>query len=191
MKNIKTYEGFLNWFSKKPKDKQKTTDNVVKSKTKDIKTLIDEIDSFLYDLKDISLGSHKVIFTNQIIYCFCISNYKKKKNEIDIFLEEIKSACNSINIKFEYLEKISEEYDEEYEEDDPDPSGVLIVSRNKKIDYIVLEFFIKYPPSSYQLIHVIEECARILGFDSTYGDEDEYGYNIVNNNDEEEYYEEY
>lgn len=72
---------FLIFFSKKSNDKQKTADKVVKER--DIKTYEEQIDSFLYDLKDISLGSHKVIYQNQIIYCFCISNYKKKKDEIN------------------------------------------------------------------------------------------------------------
>jgi len=101
MKNIKTYEGFL--------------------ENKCILDYEDQIDSFLDDLKDISIGfyknpirlpddsgynylnnpSHKtgsLSIPENIIYCFCIRDYdnKKKKYEVDIFLKEIKSACKSI-----------------------------------------------------------------------------------------------
>jgi hypothetical protein len=46
MKNIKTYEGFKNWFSKKPVN---------------ISIHEDQIDSFLDDLKDVSFKNYKTI----------------------------------------------------------------------------------------------------------------------------------
>lgn len=58
----------------------------------------ENIDSFLDDIKDISIGYEKFIFTYQNIYLFAIKNYDSKKEEINIFIEEIKSACKSIGI---------------------------------------------------------------------------------------------
>lgn len=109
MKNIKTYEGFLDLFKKKF-----------------IFDYVDQIDSYLDDLKDISVGFYKYTHRDipeNIIYCFCIRDYKSKKYEVDIFLKEIKSACKSIGfnvyINTEYYSDIK-------------TGGVF--------DYIVLDF---------------------------------------------------
>lgn len=85
MKIIKTYEVFKKWFAKPTKKIITSEDN-------------ENIDSFLDDIKDISIGYEKFIFTYQNIYLFAIKNYDSKKEEINIFIEEIKSACKSIGI---------------------------------------------------------------------------------------------
>lgn len=94
------------------------------SENDDISYYDELIDSFLDDMKDISMYKFiKNKINNSILYSFCIRDYKSKKYEVDIFLKEIKSACKSIGfnvyINTEYYSDIK-------------TGGVF--------DYIVLDF---------------------------------------------------
>lgn len=83
MKVIKTYEEFEN---------------------KCVKTYENQIGSILYDLKDISIGFHKTYYEEEedvldsIIYSFAIKDFENKKEEINIYIDEIESFCKSIGI---------------------------------------------------------------------------------------------
>lgn len=83
MNKIKTHEVFKDWF-----------------KNKSILDYESEIDSFLYELKDLSVGYEKFTLEKDILYCFIIRNYNSKEDEINIFLEEIESFTKSIDIIF-------------------------------------------------------------------------------------------
>ena len=83
MKVIKTYEKFENKYVKKYED---------------------QIGSILYDLKDISIGFHKTYYEEEedvldsIIYSFAIKYFENKKEEINIYIDEIESFCKSVGI---------------------------------------------------------------------------------------------
>jgi hypothetical protein len=110
MNNIKTYEAFKNGF--KPKI------------SKSIEEYKEEIDSFLDDLKDISIGSYIIKYLDDYIYLSAIRDYDSKKEEINIFLEEIKSVCKSIGVNvFDELNYYAE-----------------LKYNNEVINFIVLKF---------------------------------------------------
>lgn len=68
------------------------------SENDDISYYDELIDSFLDDMKDISMYKFiKNKINNSILYSFFIKNYDSKREEIKIFIEEIRSACKSEN----------------------------------------------------------------------------------------------
>lgn len=148
MKNIKTYEGF-------------------KGKIFDYE---DQIDSFLDDLKDISIGSHKIIDKKTIVYCFCIRKYDEKFDEIEIFLDEIKSACKFNNINFMWClnSYYSINYLSSLDKRVKLISNIRIKSKsNEDIDYIVLYFYNSKNISMNYFnwgVDAVEKCANKLGF---------------------------
>lgn len=152
MKIIKTYEGF--------------------KENKPMEEYNDVIDSFLDDLKDISIGFHSTNFSHFIMYCFFIKNYKINKNEISIFLEEIKSACKSINIKFENFINSND--------------AKINLKSGEHLDYIEMFFYKKSTNFNFynnERLFTIEEGADKLDLDfnlpdyyiEDYDDQDYYG----------------
>lgn len=114
------------------------------------------IDSFLDDFKDISIYNYKELYNRDIIYCFCVKNYESKKEEIFIFLEEIKSACKSINVKFEALKVIIKIKNDS-----------LIGLKSNDETYIILQFFLEdFQEYVYTYRDIIVRCAVKLGFNT-------------------------
>lgn len=134
MKTIKTYEVFKNWFKKKS-----------------IEDYENNIEYFLDDIKDISFCYYKKTnySNNSILYCFCFKDYESKKEEISMFLEEIQSACDSININFYNGKKF-------YFSDDR-PAYILKTNINELVDYIILDFYLN---NSSNCNNIIDDCAN-------------------------------
>lgn len=143
MNYIKTYEAYI--------DKQ--NDDYLSDNLSDNE---DNIDSFLDDLKDISLGFYKDInkrgywdpklssncstnksnIIDNIFYAFAFKNYDNKKEEIDIYLEEIESACESINVKFKVVSYIPDKI--------KNMDFTTKTDRGEIINFIILDFHSSY-----------------------------------------------
>jgi len=139
MKNIKTYES---WFNKKNK-------------------LCKElVDTFLDDLKDISIENYSETYDDSSIsYCFFIKNYVDKKNEIDIFLEEIESICKSKKIVFKYITSIVL-----FNKLLLRPNNFFITSKlNENLDFIVLYFDESTEPK-LDIVNFLRKATNSLGF---------------------------
>lgn len=93
MKNIKTYEGFFKDLFKKKKE---LPVSITKYES--------QIDSFLDDIKETCpYTNYKTVeYDKNIIYSFFIKNYNK--DNIEIYLEEIESACKSIGVNFKQVD---------------------------------------------------------------------------------------
>lgn len=143
MKNIKTYEG---WFRKK-----KTEIQSLKEITSILK-YEDDIKSYVNDFEDISFYNEKISDDESIIYSFFIKDFKNKKEEIDIYIEEIESISNSNEILFYYINSY----------DDLNFS-VKFKNSNEKITCILLIFAIKSNIEIKKLRYSLnKKCYKLL-----------------------------
>lgn len=99
MKNLKTYEGFKDFFRKRKKQKEEIPVNSEDPKESILK-YEDDIKYYVNDFEDISFYNEKTSDNESIIYSFFIKNIENKKEEIDMYIEEIKSISNSTGIIF-------------------------------------------------------------------------------------------
>lgn len=123
----------------------------------DISDYDELIDSFLDDMKDISM--YKFIKSdksnNSILYSFFIKNYDSKREEIKIFIEEIIIACKSENKNIKI-------YSEKYHSN---------LRFDKNSAYITIEFTFNTSSNNYIYRINLHELIRKLGFvSSTYFD---------------------
>ena len=99
MKNLKTYEGFKDFFRKRKKQKEEIPVNSEDPKESILK-YENDIKYYVNDFEDISFYNEKKSDNESIIYSFFIKNIENKKEEIDMYIEEIKSISNSTGIIF-------------------------------------------------------------------------------------------
>lgn len=123
----------------------------------DISDYDELIDSFLDDMKDISM--YKFIKSdksnNSILYSFFIKNYDSKREEIKIFIEEIIIACKNENKNIKI-------YSEKYHSN---------LRFDKNSAYITIEFTFNTSSNNYIYRINLHELIRKLGFvSSTYFD---------------------
>ena len=127
------------------------------SENDDISYYDELIDSFLDDMKDISM--YKFIKSdksnNSILYSFFIKNYDSKREEIKIFIEEIIIACKNENKNIKI-------YGEKYHSN---------LRFDKNSAYITIEFTFNTSSNNYIYRINLHELIRKLGFvSSTYFD---------------------